>query len=180
MINPAELPPEARLSMTQSARVEGGELQLQIQGTGWVPPDFQADWSQPVTIVPVGPVPGGWAQVSGLFDFAVETNLADQRVSWTLTSREAVPGDDYSQPDQESEITISLLNRGWAVLRTANGTALPMVAYSKREVAARGTGTPPVAAQPLTTITLAGVPILVTSYSHDTVAQTWQIAGEEQ
>lgn len=180
-VNPAELPPEARITLTQQAATNDGSLTLNISGTGWVPPSFDAiDWSQPVTVVPVGPTPGSPANITGKFNFSVNTNLATQQLDWSINSVEAIAGEEEAPEEAQTEITVSLLDQGWAILRSANGTAIPMVAYSKKKVSASGTGTPPVTASPLTQINFLGIDILVTEYNNNTQAKTWSIAGEEQ
>lgn len=179
-LNPASLPPDARLTLTQQASAGENGLSLTISGTGWVPPDFDAiDWDMPISITPVGPVPGSPAQVTGRFTYTVETDFENQQVRWSITSQQAAAGEDEQQDQTDSEITISLLDKGWAILRSANGTAIPMMAYSKRRVSASGTGTPPVTATPLAAISFVGIDLRVTSYQNNTVAGTWSIEGEE-
>lgn len=177
MINPNALPPAARLQLSQTASVSDSGLVLRISGTGWESPDFgDIDWSQPQVLAPIGPVPGDLAQVQGLFDFELTSDFDSQQVSWTISTRTALDG---SSGAESSQVTVSLLDKGWQVLRAIDGTAIPMIAYSKRRVAASGTGTPPVSAQPLQQTTLAGISILVTDYSFDTMTEQWSISGEE-
>lgn len=181
MIKPAELPPEARITLSQQASNGENGLTLSITGTGWVPPDFgEVDWSQPVTIQPVGPVPGNLASVTGRFTLRLNTDLENQQVNWTISSEQVQDGEGEDDPDQETtSINIGLLQKGWAILRTANGTAVPMMAYSKRTVSASGTGEPPLAPGALQTTSFAGVSILITDYTIDTEQKNWSISGEE-
>ncbi|SFB80967.1 hypothetical protein SAMN05660443_0264 [Marinospirillum celere] len=183
IIKPADLPAEARLTMSQQATTSDQGINLSIRGTGWVPPDFgDVDWSQPVTLEPVGPVPGDLATVTGRFRFEISTDLESQQVTWSINSEQAAfDGDDDSPiPDQTTSISIGLLQNGWTILRASDGSAIPMMAYGKRRVQARGTGTPPVSPGALTTAAFGGVSIYVTDFDVDSVQQTWSISGEEQ
>lgn len=179
-IKPADLLPEARITLNQQAATHEEGLSLTIRGTGWVPPDFgEVDWSQPVTVEPVGPVPGNLASVTGLFRLQVDTDLASQQVSWSLTREMAADQDGSSVINETASIAIGLLQQGFAILRTANGTAVPMMAYSKRTVNASGTGEPPIQPGALQTTSFAGINILINDYTIDTKQKTWSISGEE-
>lgn len=175
----AALPEAARLDLRQQVSLSGQQYALTVTGTGWQEPGFAGiDWDEPVTVSLVAPAPGLITQITGLMTYSIEAGLTDGALTWTISSREAA-----QQPNPEeteiTEVTIGLLDAGWSVLRSANGAAIPMKTYSKRRVEASGTGNPPITAQALDTATFAGVDILVTDYSHDTVARVWRISGEE-
>lgn len=176
MIDVTQLPPEARLTLTQEAVTDEQGLRVTIRGTGWAPPHFGVDWSQENTLKPLIPLPGGLASLTGRFNYQEQSSLESGTVSWSITSRQ---GTGSSEGDEQSSVTITLLNKGWQILRSMNGTAIPMRAYSKRQVSANGVGVPPVSANALTQTSFAGITILVTSYSYDTTTQRWEISGEE-
>jgi len=180
MIKPSELPPEARISLSQQASTHDQGLSLIIRGNGWVPPDFgDVDWSQPITVEPIGPVPGNLASVTGIFRLQLDTDLHNQQVNWSLI-RELSDLDDQSVADETTSVSIGLLQSGWAILRAADGSAIPMMAYGKRRVTARGTGNPPINLEALSTATFGGVSILITDFDVDSAQNTWSITGEEQ
>lgn len=150
---------------------------LRISGTGWSAPDFDSiDWSQPQQLTPIGPVPGNPEFITADLDFEIETDMENQTVRWSIATRSATAAEGEGD---ESKITVTLLDKGWQILRAIDGSAIPMMAYSKRHVSASGTGQPPVSATALSTISFAGVSILVTEYSHDKATLAWTVAGEE-
>ena len=87
--------------------------------------------------------------------------------------------EDTELPTETSSVSIGLLQQGWSILRTANGTAVPMMAYNKRTVNASGRGEPPISPSALQTTAFAGVSILITDYTIDVEQKTWSISGEE-